>query len=69
MLSMIPSQVLMIQDVKNCYNSKIGSIGDIEIREEYGILCENGALKEEFNIVEKKGLIHILDFSNVFKTE
>ena len=40
-LPMILLQVLMIQDVKNCYTCKIGSIGDMEIREEYGILCTN----------------------------
>ena len=34
----------------------------MEIREIYGKLCENGALKEEFKIIEKKGLIHALDF-------
>ena len=59
----------MIQDVKNCYNCKIGSIGDMEIREEYGRLCENEVLKEEYNIFERKGLTHALDFLNVFKTE
>lgn len=45
-LSMIPPNVLMVQDVWKCYNSKIGSIGDMEIREEYGKLCDNGVLKE-----------------------
>lgn len=38
-LSMIPLQVLMIQDVRKCYNYKIGSIGDMEIREAYDKLC------------------------------
>ena len=38
-LSMIPRQGLMIQDVKKCYNCKIGSIGDMEIREAYDKLC------------------------------
>lgn len=68
-LSMIPPQVLMIQDVKCCYTCKVGSIGDIEIRETYGKLCENRVLKDEFKIVETKGLTCALDFPNVFKTE
>ena len=55
-LSMIPPKVLMIQDVRKCYKYKIGSIGDMEIREEYGRLCENVLLREEFKILEKKGL-------------
>lgn len=65
---MIPSQVLMIQDVRKCYNYLIGSIGDMEIREAYGKLCENGVLREEFKIVEKKRLTCALDFPNIFKT-
>lgn len=69
MLSMIPLQVLMIQDVRNYYTCKIGSIGDMKIRGIYGKLCENGALKEEFKIFEKKGLTHALYFPNLFKIE
>ena len=38
-LSMIPPWVLMIQDVRCCYTCKVGSIGDMEIRETYGKLC------------------------------
>lgn len=68
-LSMIPQQVLMIQDVRLCYTCEVGSIGDMEIRETYGNLCENGVLKEEFKIVEKKGLTCALDFPNIFKRE
>ena len=30
-LSIIPSKVVMVQDVRKCYNYKIGSIGDLEI--------------------------------------
>ena len=45
------------------------SIGDMEIRETYWKLCENRALKDEFKIIERKGLTCALDFSNVFKTE
>ena len=65
---MIPPNVLMVQDVRKCYNYKIGSIGDMEIRHAYEKLCENVALKEEYKIVEKKGLTRALYFPNVFKT-
>ena len=41
----------------------------MEINEAYGKLCENGVLREEFKVVEKKGLTHALDFPKVFKTE
>ena len=41
----------------------------MEIMEAYEKLCENGVLKEEYKIIEKKGLTHALDFSTVFKTE
>ncbi len=61
-LSMITSNLIMVQDVRRCYNYKIGSIGDLEIREAYDSLCENGILKEEYKIVEKKGLTRVLDF-------
>ena len=30
-LSVIPTKVVMVQDVKKCYNYKIGAIGDLEI--------------------------------------
>ena len=59
----------MVQDVRKICNYKIGSIGDMEIRGAYNRLCENGVLKEEYKIVEKKGLTRALDFPNVFKTE
>ena len=68
-LSMIPPNVLMIQDVRKCYNYKIGSIGDMEIRQAYEKICENGVLREEYKIVEKKMLTHGLDFPHVFKTK
>ena len=32
-LSMIPPQVIMIQDVRRCYNCKLASLGDLEIQE------------------------------------
>ena len=41
----------------------------MEIRQAYDKLCENGVLREEFKIVEKKGLTRALDFPNVFKTK
>ena len=41
----------------------------MEIREAYNKLCVNGVLKEDYNIVEKKGLTHALDFPTVFKIE
>ena len=66
---MILPSVLMIQDVRCCYTCKVGSIGDMEIRDLYGKLCENGVLKEEYNFVERKGLNHALHFPNVFKIE
>ena len=40
------TNVIMVQDVRKFYNCKIGSIGDMEIREAYKKLCENGVLKE-----------------------
>ena len=64
-LFMILPQVLMMQDISNCYTCKVRSIGDMKIREEYERLCE----KEEYDIVEKKGLTCTLDFPHIFKTE
>ena len=68
-LTIIPPKVVMVQDVRRCYNYKIGSIGDIEIREAYDKLCVNGVLKDEYKIVEKKGLTCTLEFPIVFKVE
>ena len=68
-LSMTPSKVVMIQDVCKCYNCKVGSIGDMELRDAYDKLCDNGILKKEYNIVEKKGLTWALDFPTTFKME
>lgn len=68
-LSMIPPQVLMIQDVRCCYTCKVSSIGEMEIRDLYGKLCVDGVLKEENKIIERKGLTHALDFPNVFRIE
>ena len=41
----------------------------MEIHQAYDKLCKNRVLKEEFNIVEKKGLTHALDFPMIYKTE
>lgn len=41
---------------------KIGEVGDMELREAYGKLCDNGVLKEEYKIVKWKGLTHALAF-------
>ena len=68
-LSMILPKVVTVQDVRKCYNYKVGGIGDMEIRQSYDKLCENGVLKEEFKIVERKGLTHALEFPTVFKTK
>ena len=59
----------MVKDVKRCSNYKVGAIGDMEIREAYDRLCENGVLKEEYKIIETKGLAHALDFPTMFKTK
>ena len=56
MLSTIPPNVIMVQDVRKCYNCKIGGIGDMEIREAYERLCVDRFLKDEYKIVERKGL-------------
>lgn len=53
-LSSIPPIVLTVQDLKLCYQFKVGEIGDFEIRETYEKLCMNGHLKDEFNIIAKK---------------
>lgn len=54
-LSIIPPKVIMVQDVRKCYNCKIGAIGEMEISQAYDRLCENGFLKDEFKIAERKG--------------
>ena len=45
-LSMIPPQVIMIQDVRRCYNYKLASLGDLEIQQAYNRLCVDQKLKE-----------------------
>ena len=32
-LSIIPPKVVMIQDIRKCYNCKVGSTGDLELKE------------------------------------
>lgn len=48
---------------------KIGEVGDLELREVYGKLCENGVLKDEYKIIERKGLTRALVFLQVFKMD
>ena len=67
-LSIIPPKVVMVQNIRG-YNFKIGAIGDMEMREAYEKLCENGVLKEEYQIIERKGLTRALKFPIVFKTK
>ena len=47
-LSIILPKVVMVQDVRKCYNYKIGAIGDLEIFQAYEKLCDNRILKDEF---------------------
>ena len=68
-LSIILPKVMMVQDVRKCYNCRVGEIGDMEMHQAYDKLCENGVLKEEFQIVERKCLTHALVFPTFFKTE
>ena len=44
-------------------------MGDLEIQEAYDRLCVDGKLKEEYQIVKKKGLTRALDIPKVFKGE
>ena len=69
MLSIIPPKVVRVQDMRKCYNYKIGAIGDLEIFQAYEKLCDNGILKEKFQIIEKKGLKNALVFPTIFKIE
>lgn len=68
-LSIIPDKFFMVQDVQKCYNCKVGAIGDLEIFNAFDKLCDNGKLKDEFSIVEKKGLTKALVFPTIFKTK
>ena len=42
---------------------------DMEIREAYTKICDDGVLNEELKIVERNGLTRAIDFSNMFKTK
>ena len=64
---MIPPNVITVQDVRKCHNCKIGGIGDLEIREAYNKLCVDDVLKEEFKIIENKGLTCALEFPTALK--
>ena len=68
-LSMILDKVVMVQEISKCYNCKIGAIGDLEIYNAFDKICDNGILKDEFSIIEKKGLTKALVFPIIFKTE
>lgn len=68
-LSMIPPKVLMIQDVRCCYNGKVREVGNMDIRGAYSKMCDNGFLREENKIVKQKGLTCSLDFPQMFKIE
>ena len=67
--SIILLKVIMIQDFRKCYNCKVGGIGDMEMRQAYDRLCDNGIRKDEYQIVERKGLTCAIDFPTVFRTE
>lgn len=66
---MIPDKVVMVQDVRKCYNCKIGATWNLEIANEFEKLCDNGKVKYEYAIVEKRGLTKVLAFPTVFKIE
>lgn len=46
---------------------KIREVGDYEMREAYEKLCNEGILKDEFKVVERKGLTRALEFPRNFK--
>ena len=58
-LSIILPKVVMVQDVRKCYKYKIGAIGDLEIFQAYDKMCDNGILKVEFQVLEKRGVIKL----------
>ena len=68
-LSIIPPKVVMVQDIHKFYNCKVGGIGDMKIKKVYNKICVNEVSKEEYNIVEKKGLTCALEFPTIFKME
>lgn len=68
-LSMILDKFVMVQNVRKFYNYKIGALGDLEIFNAFDKLCDNENLKDEFSIIERKGLTKALVFPSIFKTE
>jgi hypothetical protein len=68
-LSIISDKVFMVQDTQRCYNCKVGAIGDLNIFNAFDKLYDNGELKDEFSIVERKGLTKTLVFPIIFKIE
>ena len=68
-LSLIPPKFIMIHDVRSYYVWKIREVGDYEIKETYEKLCIDGILKDEFQIIERKGLTHALEFLRNCKIE
>ena len=68
-LPAIPNKVVMVQDVRRCYNCKIGGIQHLEIFNTFDKLCVKGILKDDFYIIEKNGLTKALVFPIVFKTK
>lgn len=66
---MIDNDLVLNLCTLKCYNYKIGAIYDLEIFQAYDKLCDNGILKDEFLVVEKKGLTNVVVFPIVFKIE
>ena len=44
-LLVILDKVVMVQDVRKCYNCKIGAIGDLDIFNSFEKFCDKGILK------------------------
>ena len=44
----------MINDVWDCYMWKIGEVDNYDLREAYAKVFDNGVLRDEFKIAEKK---------------
>lgn len=68
-LSIIPNKVIMVQVVRKYYNYKTGAISDLEINQAYEKLCVDGVLKDEYKIMERKGLTRALVFPTAFKSK
>lgn len=68
-LSSILPKFIIIHDVKRFYMCNIEEVGDYKIREAYDNLCNEGILKVEFKVVERKGLTCALELLKNFKIE